>query len=371
MKNKNFKTKDNFTTGAILSPIDIRDYKGIACARSESFPEEFELSMPEVKNQGAVGSCVAHAISTVVEYHSRLYEDELRPMSVGFIYGNRTNSAYTGIGMTTRDAIQVTCEYGDVVNTLFPYNEEVPEIIEKFEAQVDSLIAKSYPNRFTEFYLLHSKDDVKASLMQNGPVIFAMRWWDDIMIDKNGYMITKCETADSSHCMVIYGWNKDGWKVQNSWGTTWGKEGRCIIPYDVKIREFWGVIDDYSENRQKQHIEELNQQVEQLNKTLEDLMNQNTQLTNSLLALEQLEDINEEQKQLIEEYTFKINQLNQSLEETQISLNNKIKEVELLQKELLEIKKPSQNKVYQFFAKVINAIVNGFIQFINWIKGAK
>ena len=57
--------------GAIPSPIDIRDYRGVACAVKQDFPKEFELEMPEVKNQGSVGSCVAHAISTVVEYFSR------------------------------------------------------------------------------------------------------------------------------------------------------------------------------------------------------------------------------------------------------------------------------------------------------------
>ena len=44
--------------------------------------------------------------------------------------------------------------------------------------------------------------------------------------------------------MIIYGWNEKGWLIQNSWGTYWGKKGRAILPYDVKIREAWGVTDE-------------------------------------------------------------------------------------------------------------------------------
>ena len=36
--------------GAILSPVDVRDYR-VACATNiEELPESFELSMPDVKN---------------------------------------------------------------------------------------------------------------------------------------------------------------------------------------------------------------------------------------------------------------------------------------------------------------------------------
>lgn len=360
---------NKFTFGAILSPIDIRDYKGVACATQIEYPAEFELEMPEVKHQGSVGSCVAHAISTVVEYHSRLYEDEMKPMSVGYIYGNRKNTHHNGIGMVTRDAIQATCEYGDVVNNLFPYNEEVPGIIERFNNSVSSLIAKSIPNKFTEFYLLNSKADIKASLMKNGPVIMAMNWWDDIYINKDNIMQTKCESSKSAHCMVIYGWNKIGWKVQNSWGTNWGDKGRCIIPYDVKIYEFWGVVDNYSENRSKRQIEALNKQVLDLNEIIDDLKSQNIKLSNTIEELSQLSNITEEQQKQIDLYLIEINDLNKQLLDQQVILEQKLKEIDLLNSKLLDIEKPYKGKVAQFFAKIINFIINAFLKFKSFLKG--
>ena len=50
--------------------------------------------------------------------------------------------------------------------------------------------------------------------------------------------------------MVIYGWDKNGWKFQNSWGIYWGNKGRAILPYDFPINEAWGVIDTITNENQ-------------------------------------------------------------------------------------------------------------------------
>lgn len=75
--------------GAIFSPPDVRDYR-IACAAAPvEFPAEFELPMPEVKNQGQVCSCVAHALATTVEYFSRMQATTT---------GKCPSDTYTGTG---------------------------------------------------------------------------------------------------------------------------------------------------------------------------------------------------------------------------------------------------------------------------------
>ena len=81
------------------------------------------------------------------------------------------------------------------------------------------------------------------------PIIFAMKWFDDIKIVK-GVMVTEEITSNKTggHCMVIYGWNETGWLVQNSWGKTWGKKGRFVLPYHVTRRETWGVTDAKSDS---------------------------------------------------------------------------------------------------------------------------
>ena len=242
VKNDNYHTEG---LGALFSVKDVRDYR-IDCASAPiEFPDEFELEMPKVKSQGATGSCVAHSISTVIEYFNNLQENSNEEMSVGYIYGNRTNTKHTGRGMYTREAIAATCKYGDVPKELFPYNEEVPGIIEKFDAQSEELFSKGQPNRFTSYYKLSNEDEIKTSLMQNGPVIFAIKWYKDIKV-VNGIITTSQKADGGGHCMVIYGWDKRGWKIQNSWSEKWANGGRAILPYDIKIKEAWGIIDTLS-----------------------------------------------------------------------------------------------------------------------------
>lgn len=232
--------------GALFSPRDVRDYRLSCASPTTKFPNAFELQMPSVKNQGEVNSCVAHSISTIIEYFNYTQEHSDEEMSVGYIYGNRSKCSHHGPGMYLRDALSNACKYGDVAKRLFPYNQEVPDIITKFDAVSASLFEKGEPNRFTSYYRLYNANEIKTSLMKNGPVVFGMKWYDDIEVI-DGVITTKQESSSyGGHCMVIYGWNERGWKIQNSWGVWWGNRGRAILPYNVEIMEAWGIVDTLS-----------------------------------------------------------------------------------------------------------------------------
>lgn len=233
--------------GALFSKPDVRDYT--ASTKQSEFPDEFELKMPKVKNQGAVGSCVAHALSTVVEYFNQKESGKYTQMSTGYIYGNRRMTLHKGSGMYTKDAVKTVAKYGDVPNKLFPINVETPEAIEKFEAKVEEIESEGYFFKFHEYFKLKDKTAIKTSLMENGPAIMSMKWFDDIKV-VNGVMQTEGVTSKNTggHCMVIYGWDENGWKVRNSWGRNWGNKGNVIIPYDVPMKEIWGIRDAAAES---------------------------------------------------------------------------------------------------------------------------
>lgn len=229
-------------TGAIFSDKDVRDYEAV-CSAVVDFPKEFELKMVRIKDQGIIGSCVAHSISEVIEYFNSVQIGDTTEMSVGYIYGNRSTSTWKDPGMITRDALKAVKLYGDVPKEYFPYNTEVPKVIEEYKKVSEELYDISYPYRISTYARLTTDNAVKQALMSNGPVIMAMEWFNDMKV-KNGILTTSKKQSAGGHCMVIYGWNEQGWKVQNSWGKRWGDNGTCIIPYDMSIREFWTVTDD-------------------------------------------------------------------------------------------------------------------------------
>ena len=83
---------ENRVFGAIYSGVDVRDYKMVCASGGVELPEEFELKTVRIKNQGSVGSCVAHALSSIVEYYNADQCGDTTEMSTGYIYGNSSES---------------------------------------------------------------------------------------------------------------------------------------------------------------------------------------------------------------------------------------------------------------------------------------
>lgn len=233
----------NHALGAIFSGKDVRDYK-LVCNMSK-FPAEFQLSHFDnniVKNQGLVGSCVAHALSTVNEYYDFTQNNIDEEMSTGYIYGNRNTSLHKGEGMIIRDALSAVKKYGNVYRKDFPYNVKAEQAITHFQDMVDDLYDKGYVNRISSYCRVKSENDIKQALYEGKPVVIAIKWYSQMRII-DGILTKTSDNYSGGHCMLIYGWNEKGWKVQNSHGKYWGCKGKCIIPYDMKLEEAWAVID--------------------------------------------------------------------------------------------------------------------------------
>lgn len=230
--------------GAIFSGIDVRDYKMICATPKIEFPKEFKLNTIRIKNQMDTGSCVAHSLSSIIEYYNAKQHGDYSEMSVGYIYGNRTNSTHKDPGMIMRDALDIVMKYGDVRKKDFPYNEETPKAIELYERYADSLYEVGRPCRISEYCRVDTVAAAKLALMAGVPLLMAMEWYEDMEVGENGILTTEYSGYAGGHCMFIYGWNEYGWKVQNSWGTDWGVKGCFVLPYEMGMAECWAVMDD-------------------------------------------------------------------------------------------------------------------------------
>lgn len=237
--------------GAIFSGTDVRDYKAVYTASAKEFPKEFELKTVRIKNQMSTGSCVAHSLSSIIEYYNNVQNNDPTEMSIGYIYGNRSTSEHKGAGMVMRDALEVVRKFGDVPKTEFSENLpidnlEVPTAIVLYEIKKDKLFENGYPHRISQYCRVNTVSAVKASLLAGNPVLIAMEWYADMEV-VDGVLTTSYKGYDGGHCMFIYGWNELGWKVQNSWGEDWGNHGTMIVPYEMPIEECWTLTDDIIE----------------------------------------------------------------------------------------------------------------------------
>ena len=232
--------------GAIFSGVDVRDYQMVCAAPAQEFPKEFELKTVRIKDQMATSSCVSHALSSIIEYYNVQQRNDPTEMSVGYIYGNRSNSSHKGSGMIMRDALDIVKEYGDVPKELFPYNEETPRALVLYRKQAKELYEVGRPNRISTYCRVNTVAAAKHALMSGVPLLMAMEWFEDMVVE-DGVLKTNYIGYGGGHCMFIYGWDERGWKIQNSWGENWGVNGTFILPYDMGMAECWAVMDDIIE----------------------------------------------------------------------------------------------------------------------------
>lgn len=226
--------------GCIPDKVDVRDYTiSRASVKAQTFPEVFECPRSmKIKYQGAVGSCTAHALASILEYH---YTDGIK-LSTNFLYGihyKLYNSA--GPGLRLREALKIAVNYGDPEESLCKGNNEIEKVYDIAENafQTPKIMINAAKYKIKEYARLTKDNDIKFALINYGPVLASMKWYSDSKIDKNGLLI-KGKKFQAYHTIIIYGWNAQGWLCQNSWGPWWGKKGRFILPFD------YGIVDAYS-----------------------------------------------------------------------------------------------------------------------------
>jgi C1A family cysteine protease len=229
----------------VASTFDLRDYK---IQVSSNIPETFELdNLPKVKNQGNKPTCVAHACSSLMEWHYLKNSSKYRVFSTQFIYGLRDIGYYIGNGMMVRNALKTMVNYGVPFNSKCPGNDDYEEAIKDVSENLDIYLQESCKYKIVNYFKCNKPDEIKSAIMKHGPVIMAMNYNHKSSIDNDCY-IDNPEFNGSSHCMLIYGWNEKGWLIQNSWGTTFAEDGRFTLPYSQKISEAWGITYNNNES---------------------------------------------------------------------------------------------------------------------------
>lgn len=222
--------------GLIPSKRDIRDYRlNKKIHKVVDLPETFSVGTTYIKNQGQVGSCVAHSVSSVIEHTDHLM------YSTDWIYGYRPFGYYQGDGMMVSQALKTITQLGAVRYLDLPSNTEMPKAKEIVKARLEELKGLAANKKALKYARLYSTQQIKEAIFTSkSPVIICINIGVNGLRLENG--VAKIPTAtDGGHALMCYGWNETGLLIQNSWGRSWGNKGTFILPYDYPFTEAWAV----------------------------------------------------------------------------------------------------------------------------------
>lgn len=203
----------------------------------------------EIQDQGSQGSCLAFALTSIFEYvmrsNNRRKEYDL---SEAFLYYNArkldpNNSEKIDSGSRFKPAIDSLCQYGIAVEALCRYDENSYDIEPSSEAYEDAktrLLRKAVN-------VSHKVADIKSALEDGYPIAASFTLCPSFSKISRGFVpmptseeieaVKAYSSGDhskhSSHAMVIVGFDDkiQCFLVRNSWGTWWGENGYCYIPY--------------------------------------------------------------------------------------------------------------------------------------------
>ena len=188
-------------------------------AKSLVLPTEysFKNQMSPVLNQGATNMCVTYALGSHIDWNINMdkgTKSKDNNVDRKSIYSARTISGDNG--MTFKEAL------GYVKKTGVKTNVGLVKI--DHYAKIGSILA------------------LKQALLVNGPCLGGLMVYNNYT---NFWIKGFGDSALGGHAITIVGFNKDGFIIRNSWGTSYGQGGYAVMKYEDfnNFFELWTIID--------------------------------------------------------------------------------------------------------------------------------
>jgi C1A family cysteine protease len=222
---------------------DLRDH--IADASELAILDEVDprADLPDVFDQGQLGSCTANAVAAAVEYDAKLNGSDPGVLSRLWIYYYERKlegaPADQDTGAFGRDGLKVCNKMGVPLEKDWPYD------IKQFSVQPpDTLDSEAAQHRISNYRVVpRNLDSMKAVLSNKQTIAFGFsvyQSFESAEVAKSGIvpMPTRGEKALGGHEVLLVGYLKDEPNyglVRNSWGADWALKGYFLMPWSYLL----------------------------------------------------------------------------------------------------------------------------------------
>jgi hypothetical protein len=259
----------NLNMGALAPTAEIRaEMEAAMMAMPEGLAEVVTLpssvnyakQMSPIRNQGARGTCVAHAMTAVHEFYDS-QAGKPNDYSEQFLYQEtkQIDGAPSACGTWQVKAAQVLGTLGQCREGIWSYNPNLPcnnNGVEPSNARADAALHKQAT------IILNPKDvnAIKSALAGGSVVGFSIpvwnSWYASAETRRSGRITMRIgsEASVGGHAMCLIGYQDDAaspgggfFILRNSWDTTWGYQcpygaGNGTIPYQYLLKENWEAV---------------------------------------------------------------------------------------------------------------------------------
>ncbi len=191
-----------------------------------------------VYDQGQLGSCTANAIAGAVEFELTKQKLAVFMPSRLFLYYNERameGTTDSDSGAMLRDGMRSLYKQGICTEVLWPYNES--QVLTQPAGRCYQQ-AMSYRSVYYA-HVPQTLDYMKKCLAAGFPFVFGFTVYDSFesqQVASTGVvpMPSASEAVLGGHAVVAVGYDDASRRfiVRNSWGTSWGIEGYCTMPYE-------------------------------------------------------------------------------------------------------------------------------------------
>ena len=208
---------------------------------------------PPVYDQGQLGSCTANGVAAAMQFDrmKQHVQPDFIPSRLFIYYNERVmeGTVNSDSGAMIRDGIKSVAAQGDCPESEWPYditkftNKPTPPCYtdaRKYKAIQYQRVARNL-------------NQMKGCLASGYPFVFGFTVYDSFespQVAQTGVVPIPASTEQvlGGHCVVAVGYDdaQQRFIVRNSWGTDWGMQGYCTMPYayvtDANLADdFWTI----------------------------------------------------------------------------------------------------------------------------------